>query len=46
MSTCRTCFCDVSDKVKHKLCSTITEDDKRLEITDLGSRGIVLYVCN
>ena len=46
MSTCRTCFYDVPDEVKHKLRSTIAEDDKKLEITDSGCRGIVLYVCN
>ena len=32
----------VSDQVRHKPGCTTTEDDKRLEISDLGSRGIVL----
>ena len=37
----------VSDKVPHKLGCTATEDGQRLEILDLGSRGIVLrmYLC-
>ena len=34
----------VSDQVPHKLACTATEDGKRLEISDLGSRGIVLSV--
>ena len=29
-------------KVLHKPDGTVTEDDKRVEISDLGSRGIVL----
>ena len=32
----------VSDQVRHKLGCTATEDGSRLEISDLGSRGIVL----
>ena len=32
----------VSDQVRHKLGCAVTEDDKRLEISDLESRGIVL----
>ena len=32
----------VSDQVRHKPGCTATEDGKRLEISDLGSRGIVL----
>ena len=31
-----------SDQVQHKLGSAATED----EISDLGSRGIVLYLCS
>ena len=34
----------VSNLVRHKPGCTATEDDKRLEILDLGSRGIVLSV--
>ena len=34
----------VSDQVPHKPGCTATEDGKRLEISDLGSRGIVLSV--
>ena len=33
-----------SDQVRHKLPCTVTEDDLRLEILDLESRGIVLSV--
>ena len=36
----------VSDLVRHKPGCTATEDDWRLEILDLESRGIVLYVCS
>ena len=32
----------VSDQVQHKLGCTTTEDGKRLEISDLGNRGIAL----
>ena len=32
----------VSDQVRHKPGCTATEDGYRLEISDLGSRGIVL----
>ena len=32
----------VSELVRHKPCCTATEDGKRLEISDLESRGIVL----
>ena len=32
----------VSDHVQHKLGCAVTEDGLRLEISDLGSRGIVL----
>ena len=32
----------VSDQVHHK--AVVTEDDQRLEIMDLGSRGIVLSI--
>ena len=32
----------VSDQVRHKLGCTAIEDGQRLEISDLGSRGIVL----
>ena len=31
----------VSDQVRHKPGCTATEDDQRLEIPDLGSRGVV-----
>ena len=31
----------VSDQVRHKPDCTATEDDQRLEISDLGSRGVV-----
>ena len=31
-----------SDQVRQKQGCTATEDDQRLEISDLGSRGIVL----
>ena len=34
----------VSDQVCHKPCCTATEDGYRLEISDLGSRGIVLFM--
>ena len=34
----------VSDQVRHKPGCTATEDGWRLEISDLGSRGIVLSV--
>ena len=34
----------VSDQVPHKLSCTATEDGYRLEISDFGSRGIVLSV--
>ena len=34
----------VFDQVRHKPGCTATEDGKRLEISDLGSRGIVLSV--
>ena len=34
----------VCDQVRHKPGCTTTEDDYRLEILDLGSRGIVLTV--
>ena len=34
----------VFDQVLHKLGCTDTEDGRRLEISDLGSRGIVLAV--
>ena len=33
----------VSDQVRHKPGYTATEDCKRVEILDLGSRGIVLF---
>ena len=33
-----------SDQVRHKPGCTTTEDSKRLESSDLGSRGIVLSV--
>ena len=32
------------DQVSHKQSCTVTEDGERLEISDLGSRGIVLSV--
>ena len=32
----------VSDQVRHKPGCTATEDGQRLEISDLGNRGIVL----
>ena len=32
----------VSDQVRHKPGCAVTEDGLRLEISDLGSRGIVL----
>ena len=34
----------VSDQVAHKPGCTVTEDGWRLEISDLGCRGIVLSV--
>ena len=34
----------VSDQDRHKLVCAVTEDGYRLEISDLESRGIVLYV--
>ena len=34
----------VSDQVRHKPGCTATEDGWKLEISQLGSRGIVLYV--
>ena len=34
----------VFDQVRHKPGCTATEDGKRLEISDLGNRGIVLSV--
>ena len=34
----------VSDLVRQKPGCAVTEDSKRLEISDLGSRGIVLSV--
>ena len=34
----------VSEQVRHKPSCTITEDGWRLEISDLESRGIALYV--
>ena len=34
----------VSDHVQHKPGCTVTEDGKSIEISDLGSRGIVLSV--
>ena len=34
----------VSDQVRHKPGCTATEDGEKLEISDLGSRGIVLSV--
>ena len=34
----------VSDQVRHKVDCTATEDSYRIEISDLESRGIVLYV--
>ena len=34
----------VSDLVRHKIGCTATQDGKRLEISDLGSKGIVLSV--
>ena len=34
----------VSDRVRHKPGCIVTEDEERLEISDLESRGIVLSV--
>ena len=34
----------VSDQVRHKPGFTATEDGQRLEIADMGNRGIVLSV--
>ena len=34
----------VSDQVRHKPGCTATEDGEKLEISDIGSRGIVLSV--
>ena len=34
----------VSDQVRHKPGCAATEDGKKLEFSDLGSRGIVLTV--
>ena len=36
----------VSDQVRHKPGCTATEDGKKLEISDLDSSGIVLYICS
>ena len=36
----------VSDQVPHKPGCATTEDGKRLEISDLGTRGIVVYLCS
>ena len=36
----------VSDQVRQKPGSTTTQDGYRLEISDLESRGIVLYLCS
>ena len=33
---------EVSDRVRHELGCTATEDGQSLEIFDLGSRGVVL----
>ena len=33
----------VSDQVRHKPGCTVTEDELRLEISDLGNRGLGLY---
>ena len=35
----------VSDQVRHKLGCTATENDQRLEISNFGSRGISISVC-
>ena len=35
---------EVSDQVRHKPGCAATEDGQRLEISDVGSRGIVLSV--
>ena len=34
----------IVDKVRHKLGCTSTEDDKMLEISDVGSSGIVPFM--
>ena len=44
MSLVRKPVFGVSDHVSHKPGCTVTEDGERLEISDLGSRGIVLSV--
>ena len=36
--------CRVSEQVRHKQGCTPKEDDQRLEILDLGSRGILYYL--
>ena len=41
-SRCEKTGLRVSDQVRHKPGCTATEDGWRLEISDLGSRGIVL----
>ena len=40
----RKSFFWVSDQDRHKWDCTITEDGQRLEISDLGCRGIVLSI--
>ena len=44
MSLVRKPVFGVSDQVQHKSGCTGTEDGKRLEISVLGSRGIVLSI--
>ena len=44
LSLVRTPVFGVSDQVPHKSGCAITEDGWRLEISDLGSRGNVLFV--
>ena len=36
----------VSDHVRHKPGCTTTQDGKKLEISYLGSRGIIYYLCS
>ena len=37
---------EVSGQVRHKPGCAVTKDGSRLEIPDLGSRGIVLAICS
>ena len=36
----------VSDRVQHKVDCTTTEDDQRLEISDIGRSDFTIYLCS